>query len=96
MCFRSPSPPPLPAPAPVDSPIEPTASKIAVGDNRKQARPVTGDNRTMGTPKKKAKRTGNKVTGGKIARAIAPRRLGTASLQIPLLPNSTNAGNLNY
>ena len=85
MCFRSPSPPPLPAPAPVDSPIEPTATKVAISDDR-----------TMGQPKVKKKKTGQKVTGGKMARAIAPKRLGTASLQIPLLPNSTNAGNLNY
>ena len=85
MCFRSPSPPPLPAPAPVDSPIEPTATKVAISDDR-----------TMGQPKVKKKKTGQNVTGGKMARAIAPKRLGTASLQIPLLPNSTNAGNLNY
>ena len=85
MCFRSPSPPPLPAPAPVDSPIEPTATKVAISDDR-----------TMGQPKVKKKKTGQKVTGGKMARAIGPKRLGTASLQIPLLPNSTNAGNLNY
>jgi len=85
MCFRSPSPPPLPAPEPVDSPIEPTATKVAISNDR-----------TMGQPKVKKKKTGQKVTGGKMARAIAPKRLGTASLQIPLLPNSTNAGNLNY
>jgi hypothetical protein len=85
MCFRSPSPPPLPDPEPVDSPIEKTATKVAIGDNR-----------TMGQPKVKRKKTGQKVTGGKIARAIAPKRLGTKSLQIPLLANSTNAGNLNY
>ena len=83
MCFRSPSPPPLPDPEPVDSAIEPTASKVAISDDR-----------TMGQPKKK--KTGQKVTGGKMARAIAPRRLGTRSFQIPLLANSTNAGNLNY
>ena len=85
MCFRSPSPPPLPKPEPVDSPIEPTATKVAISDDR-----------TMGQAKVKKKKTGQKVTGGKMARAIAPKRLGTASLQIPLLPNSTNAGNLNY
>tara|TARA_B100000886_G_C20303286_1_gene440653 strand:- start:136 stop:429 length:294 start_codon:yes stop_codon:yes gene_type:complete len=97
MCFRSPSPPPLPAPKPVDSPIEPVASRVAVGDQRKQKSPVTGDNRTtMGTPKEKKSKSGRKVTGGKIARAIAPRRLGTRSLQIPLLVGSTNTGNLNY
>jgi len=81
MCFRSPSPPPLPDPEPVDSPIEKTATKVAIGDDRS----IT-----------KKKKTGKKVTGGKIARAIAPKRLGTRSLQIPLLANSTNAGNLNY
>ncbi len=97
MCFRRPSPPPLPAPAPVDSPIEPVASRVAVGDQRKQKSPVTGDNRTtMGTPKEKKSKSGRKVTGGRIARAIAPRRLGTRSLQIPLLVGSTNTGNLNY
>ena len=97
MCFRSPSPPPLPAPKPVDSPIEPVASRVAVGDQRKQKSPVTGDNRTtMGTPKEKKSKSGRKVTGGRIARAIAPRRLGTRSLQIPLLVGSTNTGNLNY
>ena len=85
MCFRSPSPPPLPAPEPVDSPIEPTAKKVAISDDR-----------TMGQPKVKRKKSGQKVTGGKMARAIAPRRLGTRSLQIPLLTGSTNAGNLNY
>ena len=85
MCFRRPSPPPLPEPEPVDSPIEPTATKVAISDDR-----------TMGQPKTKKKKTGQKVTGGKMARAIAPKRLGTASLQIPLLANSTNAGNLNY
>jgi len=83
MCFGRPSPPKLPKPEPVDSPIEPTATKVAISDDR-----------TMGQPKKK--KTGQKVTGGKMARAIAPKRLGTASLQIPLLANSTNAGNLNY
>ena len=85
MCFGRPSPPPAPAAEPVDSPIEPTATKVAISDDR-----------TMGQPKVKKKKTGQKVTGGKMARAIAPKRLGTASLQIPLLPNSTNAGNLNY
>ena len=84
MCLgRRPSPPPLPEAEPVDSAIEATATKVAIGDNR-----------TMGQPKKK--KTGQKVTGGRMARAIAPRRLGTRSLQIPLLANSTNAGNLNY
>ena len=97
MCFRSPAPPPLPAPKPVDSPIEPVASRVAVGDQRKQKSPVTGDNRTtMGTPKEKKSKSGRKVTGGRIARAIAPRRLGTRSLQIPLLVGSTNTSNLNY
>jgi len=91
MCFRGrPSPPPLPAASaaasaatPVDSAIEKTATKVAIGDDR-----------TMGQPKKK--KTGSKVTGGKIVKAIASRRLGTASLQIPLLSNSTNTRNLNY
>ena len=97
MCFGRPSPPPAPAPEPVDSPIEPTASRVAVGDQRKQKSPVTGDNRTtMGTPKEKKSKSGRKVTGGRIARAIAPRRLGTRSLQIPLLVGRTKAGNLNY
>ena len=82
---RRPSPPPLPEPEPVDSPIEPTATKVAISDDR-----------TMGQPKVKRKKTGQKVTGGKMARAIAPRRLGTASLQIPLLTGSTNTSNLNY
>ena len=85
MCFRSPSPPPLPAPEPVDSPIEPTATKVAISDDR-----------TMGQPKVKKKKTGQKVTGGKMARAIAPRRLGTRSLQIPLLSNTSSTGDLNY
>ena len=98
MCLgRRPSPPPLPKPEPRDSPIEPVASRIAVGDQRRQKSPVTGDNRTtMGTPREKRSKTGRKVTGGRIARAIAPRRLGTRSLQIPLLVGSTNTGNLNY
>jgi|TARA_A100001391_G_scaffold64429_1_gene40342 hypothetical protein len=85
MCFGRPKPPPLPDPEPVDSAIEPTARKVAIGDDR-----------TMGQPKVKMKRTGQKVTGGRIARAIAPRRLGTRSLQIPLLVGRTKAGNLNY
>ena len=85
MCFRSPSPPPIPKPEPRDSPIEPTATKEAISDDR-----------TMDKPKVRRKKTGQKVTGGKMARSIAPKRLGTASLQIPLLANSTNAGNLNY
>ena len=96
MCFRSPAPPPLPAPKPVDSPIEPVASNVAVGDQRKQASPVTGDNRTTSTSREKRSKSSRKVTGGKMARAIAPKRLGTRSLQIPLLTGSTNAGNLNY
>lgn len=75
----------LPAPEPVDSAIEPTAKKVALSDDR-----------TMGQPKVKKKKTGQKVTGGKQARAVAPKRLGTASLQIPLLPSVTNTGNLNY
>ncbi len=59
MCFRSPSPPPLPKPEPRDSPIEPVASRIAVGDQRKQKSPVTGDNRTtMATPKEKKSKSG--------------------------------------
>ena len=86
MCFgRRPTPPPLPDPEPVDSAIEPTAKKVSIGDDR-----------TMSKPKVKRKKTGQKVTGGRIARAIAPRRLGTRSLQIPLLVGSTKAGNLNY
>jgi hypothetical protein len=85
MCLGRPSPPPLPDPEPVDSAIEKTATKVAIGDNR-----------TMGQSKNKKKKTGNKVTGGKIARAVAPRRLGTRSLQIPLLSNSSSTGNLNY
>ena len=98
MCFgRRPTPPPLPKPEPRDSPIEPVASRIAVGDQRRQKSPVTGDSRTiMGTSKEKKSKSGRKVTGGRIARAIAPRRLGTRSLQIPLLVGRTKAGNLNY
>ena len=84
MCLgRRPSPPPLPEAEPVDSAIEATATKVAIGDDR-----------TMGQPKKK--KTGQKVAGGKIARAIAPKRLGTRSLHIPLLTNSSNVSNLNY
>ena len=85
MCFRRPSPPPLPEPEPVDSAIEPTATKVVIGGSQ-----------TTTEAKKKMKKTPNKVTGGKLTKAIAPKRLGTASLQIPLLANSTNAGNLNY
>jgi hypothetical protein len=86
MCLgRRPSPPSLPEAEPVDSAIEATATKVAIGDDR-----------TMGQPKTKKKKTGQKVTGGKIARAIAPKRLGTRSLQIPLLTNSSNVSNLNY
>ena len=85
MCFGRPKPPPLPEQEPVDSAIEPTATKVAIGDDR-----------TMSKPKVKRKKTGQKVTGGRIARAIAPRRLGTRSLQIPLLVGRTKAGNLNY
>ena len=82
MCFRRPSPPPLPEPEPVDSAIEPTATKVKIGGSQ--------------TTTKKTKKTPNKVTGGKLTKAIAPKRLGTASLQIPLLTGSTQAGNLNY
>ena len=73
--------------AATDSPIEKTADKVVIGDER-----------TLGeiTPKIKKKFSSNKVTGGKAARAIAPRRLGTRSLQIPLLANTTSQGNLNY
>ena len=73
--------------AATDSPIEKTADKVVIGDER-----------TLGeiTPKIKKKFSSNKVTGGKAARAIAPRRLGTRSLQIPLLANTTASGNLNY
>ena len=67
MCLgRRPSPPPLPEAEPVDSAIEATATKVAIGDDR-----------TMGQPKTKKKKTGQKVAGGKIARAIAPKRLIT-------------------
>ena len=104
MCFfartPTPTPPPLPKPepkdSPIESPIEPVASNVAVGDQRKQANPIIGDNRTTNTSKEKKSKSGTKVTGGKIARAIAPKRLGTRSLQIPLLPNSKKSGNLNY
>ena len=87
MCLgrRRPTPPPLPEPEPLDSAIEPTATKVSISDDR-----------TMGQPKVKKKKTGTKVTGGKAARAIAPKRLGTASLQIPLLPSISNTSNLNY
>ena len=84
MCLgrrSAPTPPPLPAAEPVDSAIEKTAIKVAIGDDRSV---------------NKKKKTGKKVTGGKIARAIAPKRLGTRSLQIPLLPNTASSGNLNY
>ena len=71
---------------PRDSAIEKTASRV-----------VLSDDRTMGTPKeKKRKQSFDKVTGGKQARAIAPKRLGTRSLQIPLLIDSNAFGNLNY
>ena len=71
---------------PRDSAIEKTATKV-----------VLSDDRTMGTPKeKKRKQSFDKVTGGKQARAIAPKRLGTRSLQIPLLIDSNAFGNLNY
>tara|TARA_R100001594_G_scaffold2774_1_gene10912 strand:- start:2972 stop:3229 length:258 start_codon:yes stop_codon:yes gene_type:complete len=84
MCFGGrPKPPPLPKAEPVDSVIEQTATTLAIGDDR-----------TMGKPEEE--KTGQRVTGGRMARAIAPRRLGTRSLQIPLLVNSTPAGNLNY
>jgi len=83
MCSRRPSPPPLPAPQPVDSPIEKTATALRLSDSR-----------SFGQVKKK--KTGNKVTGGKAARAVAPRRLGTRSLQIPLLSNTSSTGDLNY
>ena len=85
MCFRRPSPPPLPEPEPVDSAIEPTATKVKIGGSQ-----------TTSEAKKKLKKTPNKVTGGKLTKAIAPKRLGTASLQIPLLPSISNTGNLNY
>ena len=82
MCLgRRPSPPPLPEAEPVDSAIEATATKVAIGDDRSI---------------NKKKKTGKKVTGGKIATAIAPKRLGTRSLQIPLLPNTASSSNLNY
>ena len=71
---------------PRDSAIEKTASRV-----------VLSDDRTMGTPKeKKRKQSFDKVTGGRQARAIAPKRLGTRSLQIPLLIDSNAFGNLNY
>ena len=89
MCFRSPSPPPLPEPEPVDSAIEPTATKVKIGGS-------IGGSQTTTEAKKKMKKTPNKVTGGKLTKAIAPKRLGTASLQIPLLTGSTNTSNLNY
>ena len=85
MCFRRPSPPPLPEPEPVDSAIEPTATKVKIGGSQ-----------TTTETKKKMKKTPDKVTGGKLTKAIAPKRLGTASLQIPLLTGSTNTSNLNY
>ena len=71
---------------PRDSAIEKTATKV-----------VLSDDRTMGTPKeKKRKQSFDKVTGGKQARAVAPKRLGTRSLQIPLLVDTSAFGNLNY
>ena len=71
---------------PRDSAIEKTASRV-----------VLSDDRTMGTPKeKKRKQSFDKVTGGRKARAIAPKRLGTRSLQIPLLVDTNAFGNLNY
>tara|TARA_R100000781_G_scaffold70207_1_gene44106 strand:- start:229 stop:483 length:255 start_codon:yes stop_codon:yes gene_type:complete len=83
MCVgRRPSPPPLPPKQVADSRIEPTTQRIAISDSR-----------TFGQKKKKS---GNKVSGGKAARAVAPKRLGTRSLQIPLLSNTSSTENLNY
>ena len=89
MCIgRSrPKTPKLPDREPKDSPIEKTAAKVVIGDDRSVVDAYTNT---------KKKKTGTKVTGGKVARAMAPRRLGTRSLQIPLLANTVSSGNLNY
>ncbi len=82
---KAPKAPKVPKQEPMDSPIEKTATKVLISDDRSVVDTYT-----------KKKKTGTKVTGGKVARAMAPRRLGTRSLQIPLLANTVSSGNLNY
>ena len=85
MClFRPPSPPPLPKPEPRDSAIEDTADKVVVADKRS-----TSPRRKKSQPNRRKKQ--------QIATPTGRRRLGTRSLQIPLLGGrGTASGNLNY
>ena len=77
-----PRPPALPKPEPRDSAIEDTADKVVVADKRSSS---PRRKKQLATP-----------TGIMTASNIG-RRLGTKSLQIPLLGGtSSRSGNLNY
>ena len=88
----TPPPPPRPAPAPAPRPTppppEPTADRVAVGQQRvrSQSHPrVTGQQTT--TSQRRRSRQSIRTR----------RRLGTASLRIPLLSSEqTGTGNLRY
>ena len=89
MCvFSAPKPPPLPKPEPRDSPIENTAARVVVGDNRTQQTDSTTKSNT--TKSSNTRRKKQRITSRRMG-----RRLGTRSLQIPLNPG-VQSGNLNY
>jgi len=83
MCiFNRPSPPPLPEPRPVAPKPEKTAQRVVVGQQRTAAPASTSGE-------------GRRLRGRKSIRNV--RRLGTASLIIPLLNQGrVSTGNLKY